>query len=121
MVNRDVQQLAAVVDPSTDKAFATGTPSGVDDDDVRALRLAAEGAELELAAARSELAAVSLAANVAEEEAIAARAERDAATVAVERLEHELVGALVVASRLCLLYTSPSPRYRTRSRMPSSA
>ena len=100
VVNRDVQQLAAVVDPSTDKAFATGTPSGVDDDEVRALRLAAEGAELELAAARSELAAVSLAANVAEEEAIAARAERDAATVAVERLEHELVGALVVASRL---------------------
>ena len=26
-----------------------------------------------------------------------------------------------VASRICLLYTSPSPRDRTRSRMPSSA
>ena len=26
-----------------------------------------------------------------------------------------------VASRTCLLYTSPSPRDRTRSRMPSSA
>ena len=28
---------------------------------------------------------------------------------------------LVVTSRTCLLYTSPSPRDRTRSRMPSSA
>ena len=103
VVNRDVQQLAAVVDPSTGGgsfAGGSGDASGLDDDEVSALRRAAEGAELELAAARSELAAVSLAANVAEEEAAVARAERDAATVAVERLEHELVGALVVASRL---------------------
>ena len=28
---------------------------------------------------------------------------------------------LIVRSRTCLLYTSPSPRDRTRSRMPSSA
>ena len=35
------------------------------------------------------------------------------------------IGGLVTASQLaakgCLLYTSPSPRDRTRSRMPSSA
>ena len=29
--------------------------------------------------------------------------------------------AVVVKPRICLLYTSPSPRDRTRSRMPSSA
>ena len=28
---------------------------------------------------------------------------------------------LIEGSRICLLYTSPSPRDRTRSRMPSSA
>ena len=33
----------------------------------------------------------------------------------------ELVAAALTQSRLCLLYTSPSPRDRTRSRMPSSA
>ena len=99
VVNRDVQQLAAVVDPSTAIGGSAFDKDG-NDDEVRALRHKAEGAELALAAARSELAAVSLAANVAEEEAIAARAERDAAVVQVERLEHEIVGALVVASRL---------------------
>ena len=31
------------------------------------------------------------------------------------------IGALALASGSCLLYTSPSPRDRTRSRMPSSA
>ena len=31
------------------------------------------------------------------------------------------VAALLTASKPCLLYTSPSPRDRTRSRMPSSA
>ena len=30
-------------------------------------------------------------------------------------------GSILVISRCCLLYTSPSPRDRTRSRMPSSA
>ena len=35
-----------------------------------------------------------------------------------ERMEKELEG---VNQRSCLLYTSPSPRDRTRSRMPSSA
>ena len=99
VVNRDVQQLAAVVDPSTAIGASAFEKDG-HDDEVRALRHKAEGAELALAAARSELAAVSDKANVAEEEAIAARAERDAAVVQVERLEHELVGALVVASRL---------------------
>ena len=29
--------------------------------------------------------------------------------------------ALIAVSKYCLLYTSPSPRDRTRSRMPSSA
>ena len=38
--------------------------------------------------------------------------------VQVEQLRHDEVGNLVVD---CLLYTSPSPRDRTRSRMPSSA
>ena len=32
-----------------------------------------------------------------------------------------VVTALLFAGRACLLYTSPSPRDRTRSRMPSSA
>ena len=37
-----------------------------------------------------------------------------------------IVGAIsdrwrITADRICLLYTSPSPRDRTRSRMPSSA
>ena len=29
--------------------------------------------------------------------------------------------AIIIALLICLLYTSPSPRDRTRSRMPSSA
>ena len=44
----------------------------------------------------------------------------------VARAVHELVVVQVVSrdpgeGRVCLLYTSPSPRDRTRSRMPSSA
>ena len=39
--------------------------------------------------------------------------------------DHEVLGILIsfagVVSMFCLLYTSPSPRDRTRSRMPSSA
>ena len=31
------------------------------------------------------------------------------------------IGIRKVVNRICLLYTSPSPRDRTRSRMPSSA
>ena len=39
-----------------------------------------------------------------------------------EYSEVEVEGLLdAVLARLCLLYTSPSPRDRTRSRMPSSA
>ena len=34
---------------------------------------------------------------------------------------HRLEKALGTPARICLLYTSPSPRDRTRSRMPSSA
>ena len=104
VVNRDIQQLAAVVEPGSgvesSNAFASRAPSGLDEAEVQALRDVAEGAERELAAARSTLAKVSTVVNEREEEAIAARAERDAATVRVERLTHEIVGALVVASRL---------------------
>ena len=32
-----------------------------------------------------------------------------------------LIKEIVYVSKICLLYTSPSPRDRTRSRMPSSA
>ena len=39
--------------------------------------------------------------------------------VAVYSDDHKLAGTALV--RACLLYTSPSPRDRTRSRMPSSA
>ena len=35
--------------------------------------------------------------------------------------EGDLNSVLGIALRSCLLYTSPSPRDRTRSRMPSSA
>ena len=34
---------------------------------------------------------------------------------------HKLLALMVLLSCACLLYTSPSPRDRTRSRMPSSA
>ena len=37
------------------------------------------------------------------------------------RLELALAGIEIKALDACLLYTSPSPRDRTRSRMPSSA
>ena len=41
---------------------------------------------------------------------------------ACRRIAREIRGATVTAlARACLLYTSPSPRDRTRSRMPSSA
>ena len=33
----------------------------------------------------------------------------------------EIAVKLTISKRTCLLYTSPSPRDRTRSRMPSSA
>ena len=35
--------------------------------------------------------------------------------------ENVIIGTLIPAGTGCLLYTSPSPRDRTRSRMPSSA
>ena len=40
------------------------------------------------------------------------------ANVAPEQVDHVYMGCVIQA---CLLYTSPSPRDRTRSRMPSSA
>ena len=48
----------------------------------------------------------------------------DSLDVIVRRMADEDISALVVTDKegyLCLLYTSPSPRDRTRSRMPSSA
>ena len=44
--------------------------------------------------------------------------------VAIEKLSFESKDGLTITADLymaCLLYTSPSPRDRTRSRMPSSA
>ena len=41
--------------------------------------------------------------------------------VLIEREEQESSFSFVEHNRICLLYTSPSPRDRTRSRMPSSA
>ena len=55
----------------------------------------------------------------AEGEALLAQAKEKAAAIVEEaRKEAE---AIVGKARNCLLYTSPSPRDRTRSRMPSSA
>ena len=39
----------------------------------------------------------------------------------VSNAEEGESNAITVSSMTCLLYTSPSPRDRTRSRMPSSA
>ena len=39
----------------------------------------------------------------------------------VEKRDVKNIGIIVISSDSCLLYTSPSPRDRTRSRMPSSA
>ena len=39
----------------------------------------------------------------------------------VAAADHPLIRLFTVATNPCLLYTSPSPRDRTRSRMPSSA
>ena len=47
---------------------------------------------------------------------------RDELTQRREALEKERDALVTEANRqICLLYTSPSPRDRTRSRMPSSA
>ena len=42
-------------------------------------------------------------------------------SVAVSLALSEILGKLYLGFLACLLYTSPSPRDRTRSRMPSSA
>ena len=39
----------------------------------------------------------------------------------VEKLTNAVGSTLGASGKCCLLYTSPSPRDRTRSRMPSSA
>ena len=53
-------------------------------------------------------------------EYLAAVRER-AIEVAAQQAVDEEIGEMVLRHELCLLYTSPSPRDRTRSRMPSSA
>ena len=45
----------------------------------------------------------------------------DAETRKLYRIGRGEQGVLLVRPYTCLLYTSPSPRDRTRSRMPSSA
>ena len=54
------------------------------------------------------------------EEALPAAAPVGTQEVGARRAE-QLVDLLGLQLRVCLLYTSPSPRDRTRSRMPSSA
>ena len=39
----------------------------------------------------------------------------------IPRTENDIYVFTTIGDRYCLLYTSPSPRDRTRSRMPSSA
>ena len=51
---------------------------------------------------------------ILERELRTAEIELDSRRVEIEESRHEL-------AKSCLLYTSPSPRDRTRSRMPSSA
>ena len=41
--------------------------------------------------------------------------------IAAKRLSADVINLDIARSSTCLLYTSPSPRDRTRSRMPSSA
>ena len=43
------------------------------------------------------------------------------ATILYEHLKNNFNVSMSIDYRGCLLYTSPSPRDRTRSRMPSSA
>ena len=52
---------------------------------------------------------------------IMANAEKDSIGVRVSVKSGGCAGMSYVMEYTCLLYTSPSPRDRTRSRMPSSA
>ena len=47
--------------------------------------------------------------------------ETDPALAAQSELMADFANVWQAADKICLLYTSPSPRDRTRSRMPSSA
>ena len=49
------------------------------------------------------------------------RSRCDSMSLVQRALEVDAEHSLAHATRGCLLYTSPSPRDRTRSRMPSSA
>ena len=81
----------------------------------RALRL--DFAEL----ARRVADAQPLLAQLTEAQERAVVADRKLLLVAINVLSQWTLEQMVAHYRLCLLYTSPSPRDRTRSRMPSSA
>ena len=98
------------------------------------LREEGKGISEALAGAQAEAQAAALRAEAADEEAAEHERALDAMQRRTAQLEAELEGVgeaearqraraerLVAEAGDCLLYTSPSPRDRTRSRMPSSA
>ena len=52
---------------------------------------------------------------------LGSKAEKDLSVLDNPGNEEEIALFKSIKSKFCLLYTSPSPRDRTRSRMPSSA
>ena len=50
-----------------------------------------------------------------------AEAQLSGSIESLKFFDTEAAGKLIAKDKSCLLYTSPSPRDRTRSRMPSSA
>ena len=56
------------------------------------------------------------------EERLAKKADRNVGQYSGEKVSRlKRIANYILEVRTCLLYTSPSPRARTRSRMPSSA
>ena len=49
------------------------------------------------------------------------RTAKSAVKIAVDMVKEKLISKKEAVLRICLLYTSPSPRDRQKSRMPSSA
>ena len=93
-------------------ALVTGSATGIGR--AEAIALAAAGYDVAVNYSSSAGAA---------EETAAACAEHGAKTLVIgcDVAEDTQVKAMVAEANACLLYTSPSPRDRTRSRMPSSA